>query len=227
MEMKTDFVSVNELSFTINRHQIIDHIAFGIAQGEVVAIVGANGSGKSTLLRLLANVLKPSAGEIHIEASLGYAPDKPPLYANDTVFSYLQFIACLKNIPKKDIAQRITHVLDTFALHEVSRTPIYKLSKGTQQRVNLAQAILNKPQLLLLDEPSDALDSIQCTNFVNYLKILRQQQVTIIIASHNYNEIIPICDYMFKINGGKLDKILLPAATTQTVSNYDNIHTPA
>lgn len=236
--MQTIFISIQQLEFRRARTPILRGITHDIAKGETVAIVGANGSGKSTLLKILCGLLAQSAGEIRIndltfhnsinsqqlKKFIGYAPDNPPLYPMDTVYSYLRFIAELKQIPKKIIQQRIDACLEIFDLTNSRNKTIATLSRGTQQRINLAQAIIHQPQLLLLDEPTNGLDSQQCEHFAAYLKKLQQQKVTTLIASHHYTEIVKICDYMLKMHDGNLQKILLPIKETTVNNIYDHIN---
>jgi ABC-2 type transport system ATP-binding protein len=236
--MQTIFISIQQLEFRLARTPILRGITCDIAKGETVAIVGANGSGKSTFLKLLCGLLKPLAGEICIDgltfnnpihsqklrALIGYAPDNPPLYPIDTVNSYLRFIAELKQIPKAAIKQRIDDCLEIFELTDSRNKTIASLSKGTQQRINLAQAVIQQPQLLILDEPTNGLDPQQCENFAMYLKILQLQKITTLIASHDYTEIIKICDYMLKMHDGKLQKIMLPTKATTVNYIYDHIN---
>ncbi|HSX20454.1 MAG TPA: ABC transporter ATP-binding protein [Gammaproteobacteria bacterium] len=207
-----------------------------IDQGQVVAVVGANGAGKTTLLKIICGILKPNSGTLQIDGCsfnkshealqlrrmLGYAPDVPALYALDTIENYLRFIAELKQVPKAQIKERIDHSLETFDLTTLRNEYIHTLSKGMQQRVNLAQAIINQPQLLILDEPVSGLDSTQCEKFVNYLRALKQRGVTILFASHNYSDLLSLADYMLKVSNGQLQKIMLPEQT-KVSKVYDTI----
>ncbi len=236
--MQPEYISLKNLSLKAGTKPVLNTINQNIGNGECVAIIGANGSGKTTLLQALCGILQPNSGLIHIDGhnyqnqrqalkikqELGYAPDQPPIYPNDTVHSYLKFIAHLKAIPKSLISARIDNSLDIFALGDLKNTLLGTLSKGTQQRVNLAQAIINEPKLLLLDEPTNALDVDQCENLVKFLQELKTRNVTVIIASHHYTEILPICDYMLKLNSGKLEKIYTPLATQEIVQTNDQIH---
>ncbi len=235
--MKTIYISIKQLEFRHARTPILRGITCDIIRGETVAITGANGSGKSTLLKILCGLLKQSAGEILINnlalentrnsqqliSLIGYAPDTPPLYPTDTIESFLRFIAELKQIPKPIIKDRIEYCLEIFDLIDSRKKAIATLSKGTQQRINLAQAVIHQPQLLLLDEPTNGLDQQQCENFAAYLKKLQQQQITTVIASHHYTEIIKICDYMLKMHNGTMQKIMLPLIEAK-VNIYDQIH---
>lgn len=236
--MQTIFISMQQLELKLARTPILRGISDNIMKGETVAIVGANGSGKSTLLKLICGLLKPTAGKVYINnlefcsqkniqqlrRIIGYAPDNPPLYPLDTVASYLQFIAELKQVPKKIIKSRIETCLELFDLTSSRHKAIATLSKGTQQRINLAQAIIHQPQLLLLDEPTNALDTQQCENFAAYLKILQQEKITTILASHHYTEIIKTCDYMLRIQDGTVQKIMFPIPETKVKKVYDQLN---
>ncbi len=202
----------------------------------MVAIIGSNGTGKTTLLNIICGLLAPDSGTVLIDGCMfnkptdayklrtmiGFAPDTPPLYPQDTITSYLRFIAELKQIPKNQIQTRIDACLEIFDLKNIAHNYIHTLSKGLQQRVNLAQAIIHEPKILLLDEPTNGLDADQNDAFKEYLHKLQQRNVTIIYASHNYSDLLAISDYMLKVTNGKLEKILLPARIPKDVKVYDH-----
>lgn len=220
----------------INFKEILRGCNAAIEPGQMVAIIGANGTGKTTLLKIICGLLKPTSGSLLIDGNtftktrdayqlrklIGFAPDNPPLYAQDTIYSYLRFIAELKQIPKNKINTRIDLCLQIFGLTELCNQYIQTLSKGLQQRVNLAQAIIHEPKLLLLDEPTNGLDAEQNTQFKEYLATLQKNEVTIIYTSHNYSDLLAISDFMLKVDQGKLEKILLPARIPREVKVYDH-----
>lgn len=236
--MKNNFLSLKQAKIVFEKQIILQAIDLEIEQGQMVAIVGANGAGKTTLIKMLCGILKPTAGELLIDNNsysnsqqalairkiIGYAPDSPPLYLQDTVHDYLQFIAQLKQIPRKAIPSCIEQSLEIFDLSAQRDAYIYTLSKGMQQRLNLAQATIHSPQLLIMDEPINALDMDQVIRFRQYLQQLKQQSVTIVLASHHYTDLISLCDYMLKIANSSLEKIMLPAPATATVNIYDHTH---
>lgn len=233
--MNQEYISANQLSIKLGAKEILKSLDFAVSKGDCVAIIGANGSGKTTLIKVLCGLLPASPGALQIadmsytqpqqalplRKLIGYAPDYPPLYNNDTVYEYLHFIAELKMIPKLQIKDRLEYCLQTFALTAIRDSRIGSLSKGTQQRVNLAQAILHEPKILIMDEPTNALDPDQCENFCNFIKQMRSQKITILLASHHYNEIIPLCDYMLRIANQTIEKILTPSSTKEILHTHE------
>lgn len=239
--MNRKYISVNKLKVAIANQTILHTADFAMAAGECAAIVGANGSGKTTLIKAICGLIKPTSGNINIagldinsssqalkaKALIGYAPDHPPLYIHDTVYSYLKFMARLRKVSPSHIYGRIEESLELFDLKQFSNSRIATLSKGTQQRINLAQATLHQPKILILDEPTNALDPQQCENFCNYIKGLRQQEVTVLIVSHHYTDLVPLCDYLLRITNGGLHKILMPLTTPEKIPTHDQINYPA
>ena len=236
--MQNEFILIEKLSLHTSNTIILKQIDLVVGEGESVAIIGANGSGKTTLLKLLAGILRPTEGKIQIaglqytntEQScaikhlIGYAPDTPALYPNDTVNTYLEFIAGIKGIAKTDLGSSIDSCLENLDLLSVRDSRICTLSKGTQQRVNLAQALLHKPKILILDEPTTALDAEQCQIFCQLLKRLQAQNITLVVASHQYNDVIPICSYMLKIQNGTVNKIMLPLTNQEIRETNDQLN---
>ncbi len=239
--MKSTFIQLQQISFKIKHRTILDAIDCSIDVGQTIAVVGANGSGKSTFLRILCGLLAPSNGTLKIanldyakykencslKQIIGYAPDLPPLYTQDTIENYLQFVAHLKKIPQRFVQESINRALKITDLLALRSSYIHSLSRGMQQRVNIAQAIIHNPQILLLDEPTNALDSEQCEKFALLLKTFRKQKITTIFASHHYSDLIPVCDYMLKIDAGKMHKIILPEQNSKINLETERQHEPA
>jgi ABC-2 type transport system ATP-binding protein len=238
--MQENLIVLQQLTMRIASKVILDQLDLTVTAGDSVAIVGSNGSGKTTLVKILGGLLRPTQGIVQIAGLgysdpkqalqlkhlLGFAPDVPPLYPNDTVATYLHFIASLKHIAKHQIQTRINNCLEIFELTAVRDTRIFTLSKGTQQRINLAQAVLHNPRILLLDEPTNGLDPEQCDHFCTFLKKLQAEKVTLLIASHQYTDVIPICGYMLKIQGGSIQKIMTPLSKPNVLlkETDDNLH---
>ena len=149
---------------------IIHDISFTVEHGEIVGFLGPNGAGKTTTMRMIAGYTTASAGTIRVAGhdmateneqaaeKIGYLPEHPPLYDTLDVETYLRFVAKVKGVPSPAIAREIDRVVSACRLEAVFRREIYKLSKGYRQRAGLAQALLGKPEVLLLDEPTAGLD---------------------------------------------------------------------
>lgn len=222
--MQADFIQLINLTLQVEQEILLNRVNCNIKRADFVAIIGDNGVGKSSFLRLLAGLCTHKLGQLKFYGTynIGYAPDVPPLYPYDSVGTYLSFIGQLKNVP----AERIAQCLKDLDLHEIANKKIVTLSKGTQQRLNLAQAVISNPGLLILDEPTNGLDTTHCQILAQYLKNLQQQNTTIIFSSHQYSDLLVHCNYMLKIQDKTLTKILLPATTTTTeVINDPHHHT--
>jgi len=162
----------------------VNDVSFQIAHGEIVGLLGPNGSGKTSILRMLSGFLAPSAGSALIEgedvsagalslrAKIGYVPEDGPAYDHMRVGEYLRFAAAIKGIPRSRIASAVDEVLDRLALTEVARLLISKLSRGYRQRVALAQGMIHKPKLLILDEPTNGLDPYQVIELRELVRLL-------------------------------------------------------
>src|SRR3989338_4150097 len=148
----------------------VHDISFEIAKGEVVGLLGPNGAGKTTAMRLVTGYLKPDAGRIAVngidveedpigaKAQIGYLPENAPSYHDMEVTEFLIYIARLRGLSKEKIGPHLEEAIDLCGLKEVVGRPIGQLSRGYKQRVSLAQAIIHKPPLLILDEPTTGLD---------------------------------------------------------------------
>lgn len=220
--MQADFIQLINLTLRVASQTLLDRVYCTIREGEFVAIIGANGVGKSSLLRLLGGLLKPTRGKLLVPTpnEIGYAPDVAPLYPYDTVEGYLRFISVLKHASD----DHFTECLQALDLEAVRNKKIITLSKGTQQRINIAQALINRPKLLLLDEATNGLDDRHCHSCCEYLKFLQKLGTTIIIASHQYSDFVQSCDYMLKMQHETLVKILTPMAHSFSGVLHDQHH---
>ncbi len=184
-----------------------------LSAGDTLGLLGLNGAGKSTLLKVIAGVLAPSSGTVsiagadlqrnpvHARQFLGYAPDKPPIYPEFTITEYLVFAAQIRRIPKREIPSAIELVIEKCGLGDVRKRIIGNLSHGYQQRVNLAQALIHKPKLLILDEPTNGLDPAQLMEMRDLIKNIHHDQATL-FSSHLLTEVQAACNRVVVINGG-------------------------
>jgi ABC-2 type transport system ATP-binding protein len=208
-------IDVDKLTKYFGERAAIRDLSFSIAKGEVVGFLGLNGAGKTTTLRILGCLLLPSSGTVTVDGfevtqnpfeirrNIGFLPDTPPLYAEMTVGAYLAFAARLRKVPRAQVASRVAEAEEKTALREVHGEVIGELSHGYRQRVGVAQAIVHKPALLILDEPSAGLDPAQIVEMRNLLRGLRGEH-TVLISSHILTEISQTCDRLLIIQGGEM-----------------------
>lgn len=208
-------IKVSNLSKIFGQQKAVNSISFEINEGEIVGFLGPNGAGKSTTLKMLIGQIKADEGDaqinqfdisenpIEIKKIIGYLAEKNPLYSDMYVKEFLQFVGEIHQIPSKKLKQRIQEVIDLVGLQKEQKKKINELSKGYQQRVGIAQAILHDPKILILDEPTSGLDPNQMTEIRNLIKSLSPGKI-ILFSSHLLNEVESICDRILLIHLGEL-----------------------
>jgi ABC-2 type transport system ATP-binding protein len=215
--MATDvMIEARDLTKIYGTYRAIDKLNFSIRRGEVVGFLGPNGAGKSTTMRVLTCFIAPSSGTAIVGGNdvfenplaarsvVGYLPQRAPLYQEMGVVEYLQFVAKLRAIPASDHRARIRKVIDICGLGDaVSKDSIGELSKGFQQRVGLAQALLHDPAILILDEPTSDLDPIEKAEFIEYIKAIGKDR-TVLLSTHNLAEVEASCPRVLIVAKGKL-----------------------
>lgn len=203
MSEMNDRLEVKNISISYAGKNVIRALNTFFELGDVIAIIGANGSGKSSLLNTISGLNRPVSGDIkynglsiydHREeynSYLGYAPDKAPIFYEQSVIKYLQFVAKLRRLSAPEA--RIKNILVKFNLWDVRNDRISRLSKGTKQRINLAQSILCYPKVLLLDEPSSGLDTQESERLYSHIN-KHSRHMIVVIATHNVVEINSLCN---------------------------------
>ena len=193
----------------------VDNVSFSLSKGEVLGFLGPNGAGKSTTMQMLCGALAPSAGRITINSidlleqprqakqAIGFLPEQPPLYFEFTVNEYLYYCAQLRNIGKAKRAAAIDTVKQRCGLTDVGKRLIGNLSKGFQQRIGIAQAIIHSPPVVILDEPTIGLDPIQIREIRELIKTLGKDH-SVILSTHILPEVQISCSRVLIINRGKL-----------------------
>ncbi len=213
----------------------ISDLSFSIGQGEVVGFLGPNGAGKTTTLKILTCFLPPTSGKARINGldvyrnslkvreQVGYLPESVPLYTEMTVERFLSFAAQAKGIGTREIRTSINKTLDDCGLEKVRGRIIGHLSKGFKQRVGLAQALLNNPPVLILDEPTIGLDPAQVVEIRALIRSLGQER-TIILSSHILPEVSQICQRVIIINRGRIVAIDTVSNLTSQIQTSRKIH---
>ena len=203
----------------------IRNVSFQIEKGEVVGFLGPNGAGKSTTIRILTCYMPPSSGtatvegldvmenSLQIRQKIGYLPESVPLYKDLTVNRFLRFAASSKGVEAKRVSAEISRVISACGLEKNSNRIIRNLSKGFRQRVGLAQALLNNPSVLILDEPTIGLDPSQIIEIRRLIQDLREER-TILLSSHILPEVAQLCQRVIIINKGEIVATDSPANLT-------------
>lgn len=206
-------IEAEELTRRYGENLAVDGVSFSIGGGEVVGLLGHNGAGKTTIMKMLTGYLEPSAGRARVEgldvadapegvrARLGYLPENCPVYPEMTVVDYLDYVAGLRSVPQRPDALR--EVLDATDLRGRAFDAIGTLSRGFQQRVGVAQAILHRPQVLILDEPTNGLDPSQTQHMRDLIRRLAER-ATVILSTHIMQEVDAVCDRVMILRAGRL-----------------------
>lgn len=210
-----NLLTVKHLSRHYGAFAAVNNISFHLQRGEVLGFLGPNGAGKSSTMQVITGNLAPSAGQIDIcgfdlldsakeaKANIGYLPEQPPLYRELTVDEYLLFCAQLNRIEKSKQKDAINYAKERCGLTEVNHRLINNLSKGYQQRVGIAQAIIHSPAIVVLDEPTVGLDPIQIRQIRTLIRELAQDH-GVILSTHILPEVQMTCDRVQIINQGQL-----------------------
>lgn len=208
-------IQIENLVKRYGDHLAVDQLTFTVEPGKIYGFVGPNGAGKSTTMNVMTGYIAASSGTVVIDghdilkeplaakACIGYLPEIPPLYAGMTVQEYLMFVADLKRVPKKERAGHVEEIKQKTGLADMGGRLIRNLSKGYQQRVGLAQALISDPKVLILDEPMVGLDPKQIIEMRDLLRSLSGKH-TVILSSHILSEISAVCDQIMILSRGKL-----------------------
>lgn len=209
-------IEVRDLYKYYGDRRALGPVSFDIAQGEIVGFLGLNGSGKTTCLRILAGDLLPSGGAVRVDgadlttapigarARVGFLPDTPPVYPEMTVTAYLRFAGRLRAMTKADVVAGLPSLLEHTGLTAVADEPVGNLSHGYRQRVGIAQAVIHRPRLLVLDEPFSGLDPVQIVEMRQMITSERLGVGTILVSSHILPEISETCDRILMIRDGEI-----------------------
>ncbi|ABC31363.1 ABC-type multidrug transport system, ATPase component [Hahella chejuensis KCTC 2396] len=208
-------INVQNLSRHYGDFTAVNNVSFNIESGRIVGLLGHNGAGKTTIMKMLMGYLEPSSGNIRIDgkdmrehslalrADMGYLPENPPTYPEMTVVDYLDYAAQLRGTPADKRRQAVIEAVARTDLRDKALNPISTLSRGYRQRVGVAQAIINRPKILILDEPTNGLDPSQIQHMRDLITSLRSHS-TVILSTHIMQEVSAMCDRVLMIRHGEL-----------------------
>jgi ABC-2 type transport system ATP-binding protein len=208
-------LEVQNVSKIYGARTVVDRVSFSVPKGEIVGFLGPNGAGKTTTMRIITGYVPPTSGTatvagfdvqdepLEVKRRIGYLPEHPPLYRDMLVRPYLEFVAAIRGVPRRQVKERVQRAIDRCGLTSVPGRLIGLLSKGFQQRVGLAQAILHEPDLLILDEPTVGLDPTQIREIRQLIKSFSGEH-TVILSTHILAEVTMTCHRVLIINEGRI-----------------------
>ena len=208
-------ITVEHLTKYYGDFMAVDDLSFEIEEGHVYGFLGPNGAGKSTTMNIMTGCLSATEGHVRIDGydifeeaekakkRIGYLPEQPPLYMNETPLEYLRFVGEAKGLHGAELDRQITRVVGQTRIDGVKNRRISALSKGYKQRVGIAQALLGNPKVIILDEPTVGLDPIQIIEIRDLIRELGREH-TVVFSSHILSEVQTICDQILIIAKGKL-----------------------
>ncbi|MFQ5774374.1 MAG: ABC transporter ATP-binding protein [Kiloniellaceae bacterium] len=193
----------------------VDRISFSVQKREIVGLLGHNGAGKTTIMKVMTGYLEPTDGTVRVDgldietarreaqARMGYLPENCPLYPEMTVVDYLDYAAELRAVPAAERPDAVRSAVEATELFDNATQPIGILSRGYRQRVGVAQAILHKPKILILDEPTNGLDPTQIRHMRDLIRRLAETS-TIILSTHILQEVQAVCDRVIIVHRGRV-----------------------
>ncbi|MCD7824715.1 MAG: ABC transporter ATP-binding protein [Clostridiaceae bacterium] len=228
-------IEVKNLVKRYGNHTAVDHLTFTVETGKVVGFLGPNGAGKTTTMNMITGYIAQSEGTILIDGiditkepekakkKIGYLPEIPPLYQDLRVREYLEFVAELKKVRKKDKAMMVYQIMKKTGTDNVSERLISHLSKGYKQRVGFGAAMIGDPDILIMDEPTVGLDPRQIVEIRDLIRELSKDH-TVLLSSHIMQEISAVCDEVIIINEGQMIACDTPENITKQVAKETGIH---
>jgi ABC-2 type transport system ATP-binding protein len=227
-------IEVEHVSKFYNGRKAVDDVSFSVKKGEILGFLGPNGAGKTTTMRILTCYMPSSEGtarvagydvfeqSIEVRKRIGYLPENPPIYPEMTVQSYLSFVAKIKGTRSGQRKSQVDEAIEKCNLGDVRKRIIGRLSKGYKQRVGLAQALLNNPEVLFLDEPTLGLDPRQIHEVRSLIKNLASSH-TVILSTHILPEVSMTCNRVVIINEGKVVAMDTPEGLAHQVKGAERV----
>ncbi len=228
-------IDVQDLTKQYAGRAAVNHISFQVQPGEIVGFLGPNGAGKSTTMRILSGYMPATSGSakvagfdvfhqsIQVRQHVGYMPENAPLYTDMRIKEYLRFRAELKGLSGMNMRRRIGEVMELTGITDMRKRLIGNLSKGYRQRVALADALVHKPKLLILDEPTNGLDPVQIRHVRDLLRNLKPKH-TVLLSTHILSEVEQTCDRVIMIHQGRIRADDTPENLTRQLRSTTLLH---
>lgn len=228
--MNKSIVKVENLSHRYSVQWAVNDISFELTQNGIYGLLGANGAGKSTIMNIMCGVIRQTQGEVYIKGinlredpvnakrHIGFLPQQPPLQMDLTVEEYLIHCANIRLMETSEVAAAVKEVMGKCSISHFSKRLIRNLSGGYQQRVGIAQAIIHKPDFVVLDEPTNGLDPNQILEVRGLIKEIAQDR-TVVLSTHILQEVQALCDNIWMINEGNV-------AFSGPLADFDNYIMP-
>ncbi|CAL8899006.1 ABC transporter ATP-binding protein [Bacillus pumilus] len=205
-------IELNAVTKVIRKQTVLEDINLSLAKGKIIGFVGHNGSGKTMLFRVIAGLVKPSAGEVIVSdqilhkqisfpKSISVLLEKPAFLEQYSGFDNLKFLA---DIQKRIDDQQIRQVIESVGLNPDDKRSVKTYSLGMKQKLAIAQAIMEKPDIILLDEPMNGLDEDSVKNVYHLIKAENERGATVLLTSHHKKDIEELCHVVYKMNSGKI-----------------------
>lgn len=205
-------IKINSVSKSFNSKYAVNNLTFGMPPNSIIGLLGPNGAGKTTLIRMLLDIIKPDDGEIIFNSKkissedknkIGYLPEERGLYKSQSVIETLVYLSMLKELTKKEAINRAEYYLKKLDLFDYKDKKVTALSKGMLQKVQFIATIMFDPSLIILDEPFSGLDPINTRLMKDMINDLRTTETTIILSTHQMNQVEELCDIVLILNNGK------------------------
>jgi len=214
-------IEIQNLTKKYGQITVVDNLNFTVNKGEILGFLGPNGAGKTTTMNIITGYLPSTEGTVKVDGfdimesptevkkRIGYLPEHPPIYMDMTVQEYLDFVSDLKLVERRQKKSQMNDIMELIKITHVRDRLIKNLSKGYKQRVGLAQALIGRPDVLVLDEPTVGLDPKQIIEIRKLIKALGKEH-TIILSSHILPEVSAVCERVVIINNGKIVAVDTP-----------------
>lgn len=214
-------IEVDSVSKSFGRIRALDNLSFSVREGELMGIIGHNGAGKTTAIRIIAGILHPDSGTVHVggydvtrdplrvKAMIGYLPEEPNLYERFRAADLLRYFGELYGVPRDVLDDRIDELLELVGMSERAEDPINTFSKGMRQRIGIARALIHDPPIIIFDEPTMGLDPATAFSIREFIRELKGSR-TMILCTHYMEEADYLCDRVAIINRGRILDIGTP-----------------